>query len=258
MALRSAMGTELLDERTLLVIKHATRPDTPVDLRSIRSALRAKQPTEIAKLLKPFRASTRLWTMAKGEFFRQNTIIMPLVVRITPHNNVPNLPAQADYRVSFPCRKHTARQTRHLEMRFPLPTLADFYRIGAENIYDEEIGHCDAIAGVQERFPVLRSLVVDLRHDARMARPAYYNSLNGFRMREAKGYAADIAWRLGDIGRALAALEREGIAKYLRLTQVVDEDAERYSMVKIDGRKCDLNVAMWEAMDYRKCEIRLS
>ncbi|KAK4929794.1 hypothetical protein LTR49_003752, partial [Elasticomyces elasticus] len=194
-------------------------------------------------LIRPFRVCKRLWGIARSEIYRVNSFAQMSDVSLEGCSRSRSLKYTAD-----------ARQAKHVVLRLSSLKANDpRLRSGLEAYGQVNLDK------FTENYPSMRSLTIDVRHDAGgIQMPFYYHLTNGTVVEQEAGYAKNIAGQLRAILETVHefAPRLKGIEVYVRLTQILR--GSNYGAFESDGRKINRDVIAWEMLDHAKCRVRLA
>ncbi|TKA58154.1 hypothetical protein B0A55_11897 [Friedmanniomyces simplex] len=239
----------LPDEMIAWIIREAVTTQ-PILIRGITTGRTTSLSTEVAILTNPFRANKRLWSIAMGEVYNANSFVQIVDPKVKMYSS-------RTRRRTHISRVTDTKYAKYVELQILLLTYQEHALKGVMARYGE-LDHGPDIERCAQRSEQLRALTVSIRHNSRMARTMHYYDEEGGPVWEALGYAKDVTARVWAVLTALDTykLKRPGVKIYLLLIQV--DDGAVHEAFEIDGRGGDIEVNLWEMMDYSKCRVRIA
>ncbi|KAK4953801.1 hypothetical protein LTR10_008405 [Elasticomyces elasticus] len=233
----------LPDELLVYIVDASVQFDKAITIHGFSKGYIAKSCSTVRTLLRPFRACRRLWRIANDEIYRVNSFAQTTDISLEGCDPTAFLKYAAD-----------AQQAMHVELRLSQLNVNDLrLQRGLKEFGQVNLQH------FTDNYPVMRTLTIDVYHDARQIQmPFYPRYPNGTEVEQGAGYGKNIAGRLRAIMSTIAkfAPQLKGVEVYMQLTQV--KDKKQYRAFKIDGRKADRRGIALEAMDYPKCRVRIA
>ncbi|KAK5683118.1 hypothetical protein LTS10_004649 [Elasticomyces elasticus] len=231
------------DELLVYIIDATVQVDKAIVIHGFCKGYIARSCSTVRTLLRPFRACRRLWRIANDEIYRVNSFAQMSDISLKGCDPTAFLKYAAD-----------AQQAMHVELRLSQLNINDpRLQKGLKEFGQVNLQH------FTDNYPVMRTLTIDVYHDARQTEmPFYPRYPNGTEVEQGAGYGKNIAGRLRAImstGTKFAP-QLKGVEVYMQLTQV--KDKAQYAAFEVDGRKGDRYVVALEAMDYPKCRVRIA